>query len=119
MHKELMTASRMNTLLSCPRKHYWRYEVGMSRVTDAAALRFGTAWHAAMEARLLKAGPAAPFTLPPEAVLKRVIHALESPRPQARYPVTVPTYLFTALRRLLPTRVLDVILWRVGGDGRR
>lgn len=75
--------------------------------------------YAAMEARLLKAGPAAPFTLPPEAVLKRVIHALESPRPQARYPVTVPTYLFTALRRLLPTRVLDVILRRAGGDGQR
>lgn len=75
--------------------------------------------YAAMEARLLKAGPAAPFTLPPEAVLQRVIHALESPRPQTRYPVTVPTYLFTALRRLLPTRILDVILRRVGGDGRR
>src|SRR3569623_2612525 len=28
--------------------------------------------------RLEKPGPAAPFTLPPEAVLKRVIHALES-----------------------------------------
>ncbi len=75
--------------------------------------------YAAMEARLRKKGPAAPFTLPPEAVLKRVIHALESPRPRARYPVTVPTYLFSTLRRLLPTRLLDVILRRAGGDGRR
>ncbi|MDZ7622179.1 MAG: SDR family oxidoreductase [Candidatus Competibacteraceae bacterium] len=73
----------------------------------------------AMEARLLKEGPAAPFTLPPEAVLKRVIHALESPRPRARYPVTVPTYLFAVLRRLLPTRALDAILRRAGGEGRR
>ena len=73
----------------------------------------------AMEARLLKEGPAAPFTLPPEAVLKRVIHALESPRPKARYPVTVPTYLFAVLRRLLPTRALDAILRRTGGGGRR
>lgn len=73
----------------------------------------------AMEARLLKEGPAAPFTLPPEAVLKRVIHALESPRPRARYPVTVPTYLFAVLRRLLPTRALDAILRRTGGGGRR
>ena len=73
----------------------------------------------AMEARLLKEGPVAPFTLPPEAVLKRVIHALESPRPRARYPVTVPTYLFAALRRLLPTRALDAILRRAGGEGRR
>ena len=75
--------------------------------------------YAAMEARLLREGPAAPFTLPPEAVLKRVIHALESPRPRARYPVTVPTYLFAALRRILPTHALDTILRRAGGGGRR
>lgn len=75
--------------------------------------------YAAMEARLLKKGPAAPFTLPPEAVLKRVIHALESRRPRARYYVTVPTYLFAALRRLLPTRALDAVLRRAGGEGRR
>lgn len=75
--------------------------------------------YAAMEARLLKKGPAAPFTLPPEAVLKRVIHALESRRPRARYYVTVPTYLFAALRRLLPTRALDTVLRRAGGGGRR
>ena len=75
--------------------------------------------YAAMEARLLKEGPAAPFTLPPGAVLKRVIHALESSKPRARYPVTVPTYLFAVLRRLLPTRVLDMVLRRAGGEGRR
>jgi len=75
--------------------------------------------YAALEARLMKEGPAAPFTLPPEAVLKRVIHALENPRPQARYYVTAPTYLFGALRRLLPTRALDAILRRAGGEGRR
>ncbi|KAB2927776.1 MAG: SDR family oxidoreductase [Candidatus Contendobacter sp.] len=75
--------------------------------------------YAAMEARLLKEGPAAPFTLPPEAVLKRVVHALESPRPRTRYPVTVPTYLFAILRRWLPTRALDVVLRRAGGAGQR
>ncbi|HAS51951.1 MAG TPA: short-chain dehydrogenase [Gammaproteobacteria bacterium] len=75
--------------------------------------------YAAMEARLLKAGPAAPFTLPPDAVLKRVIHALESPRPRTRYPVTAPTYLFRVLRHLLPTRLLDAVLRRAGGEGRR
>ncbi len=75
--------------------------------------------YAAMEARLLKEGPAAPFTLPPDAVLNRVIHALESPRPRARYAVTVPTHLFAVLRRLLPVRALDAILRRAGGEGRR
>jgi hypothetical protein len=33
------------------RKHYWRYEVGLKREVEADALRFGSAWHAAMEAR--------------------------------------------------------------------
>ncbi|MDG4553715.1 MAG: SDR family oxidoreductase [Candidatus Competibacter sp.] len=75
--------------------------------------------YAAMQVRLTKKGPTAPFTLPPDAVLKRVIHALESPRPKTRYPVTVPTYLFSVLRRLLPTRALDAVLRRVGGEGRR
>ncbi|MGB1008901.1 MAG: SDR family NAD(P)-dependent oxidoreductase [Thiolinea sp.] len=63
--------------------------------------------------RLEKEGPAAPFTLPPEAVLKKVIHALESDRPKARYPVTFPTYLFGTLRRILPTRALDKVLRHV------
>ena len=63
-----------------------------------------------MEKRLQKVGPAAPFTLPPEAVLKKVIHALESPRPRPRYYVTVPTWLFGILRRLLSTRMLDRVL---------
>lgn len=51
MNKELLTATRMSTLLSCPRKHYWRYEVGLRPATDSAPLRFGSAWHHAMEAR--------------------------------------------------------------------
>ena len=53
------------------------------------------------------------FELPPEAVIRRLIHALESPRPRARYAVTTPTYLLGALRRVLPTRVLDMILQRL------
>jgi NAD(P)-dependent dehydrogenase (short-subunit alcohol dehydrogenase family) len=66
-----------------------------------------------MEGRLTKEGPAAPFTLPPEAVLKRVLHALESPRPKARYYVTFPTYLFAFLKRVLPVGVLDSLLRKV------
>ncbi|MDS4027531.1 MAG: SDR family NAD(P)-dependent oxidoreductase [Candidatus Contendobacter sp.] len=75
--------------------------------------------YAAMEARLLKEGPTAPFTLAPEAVLERVIRALKSSHPRARYPVTAPTYLFAVLRRLLPTSGLDVVLRWAGGEGRR
>ena len=68
----------------------------------------------AMEARLQRKGPVVPFTLPPEAVLKKVIHALESRRPRARYYVTFPTYLFGTLKRLLSTRLLDRMLSKVG-----
>jgi len=67
-----------------------------------------------MEARLTKQGPAVPFTLPPEAVLKKVIHALESRRPKARYYVTFPTYLFAFLKRILTDRALDRVLNKVG-----
>lgn len=67
----------------------------------------------AMERRLTKAGPAAPFTRSPDAVLKRLIHALESPRPKARYYVTVPAYFFAFARRLLPVRLLDRVLLAV------
>lgn len=67
----------------------------------------------AMEQRLQKQGPAVPFTLPPEAVLKKVIHALESRRPKPRYYVTFPTYLFGYLKRVLSTRLLDKLLARI------
>ncbi|MDX1823264.1 MAG: SDR family oxidoreductase [Thiohalomonadales bacterium] len=69
--------------------------------------------YAAMESRLTTEGPAVPFTLPPEAVLKKVVHALESNRPRARYYVTFPTHLFGTLRRLLSSRGLDWILRKV------
>jgi NAD(P)-dependent dehydrogenase (short-subunit alcohol dehydrogenase family) len=47
------------------------------------------------------------WELPPSAVTEKLIHALESPRPRARYYVTVPTHLAGILKRLLPTRLLD------------
>lgn len=51
-----------------------------------------------------------PFTLGPEAILKPLIHALESRSPKSRYPVTVHTHVFSWLKRLLPTVILDKIL---------
>lgn len=72
-----------------------------------------------MEKRLTKQGHAAPFTLPPEAVLKKVIHALQSSRPKPRYYVTAPTWLFGILRRLLSSRALDRVLQLVSrGENR-
>ncbi len=67
----------------------------------------------AMEQRLTTAGPVVPFTLPPEAVLKKVIRALESRRPRPRYHVTFPTHLFALLKRVLTQRALDRVLSRI------
>jgi NAD(P)-dependent dehydrogenase (short-subunit alcohol dehydrogenase family) len=69
--------------------------------------------YAALTAKLQKEGAVVPFTLPPEAVAEKVLKALRAKRPQIRYYVTFPTYLFGYLRRLLPARVLDRILMQV------
>ncbi len=69
------------------------------------------------EERLKKEGPAQPFTLPPEAVLRKLVHALESPRPKARYYVTLPTHLLGGARRVLPSRGLDWLLGRISRGG--
>ena len=71
--------------------------------------------YAAMERRLLSEGPGVPFTLPPRAVLRKVLHALDSPRPRVRYYVTFPTYLFAVLRRTMSHRMLDRVLLKVSG----
>ncbi len=71
-----------------------------------------------MERRLSGQGDA-PFTLTPAAVLKKVIHALESPRPKIRYYVTVPTTLFATLKRILPYRLLDWVLSQVSVEENR
>jgi NAD(P)-dependent dehydrogenase (short-subunit alcohol dehydrogenase family) len=88
---------------------YASYKRNIDSVHSAHRARYE-----AMERRLTKPGPAAPFTLPPDAVLRAVIQALESPRPKRRYRVTFPAKLFWACRRLLPDRWLDAILLKVG-----
>ena len=77
------------------------------------------AQYEAQRARLDKPGPAAPFTLGPEAVVDKLVHALESPFPRARYPVTVPAVAFWWLKRWLPVRAMDWVLMRASGGGKR
>ncbi|HDR27326.1 SDR family oxidoreductase [Rhodovulum sp.] len=60
--------------------------------------------------RLYERRPPDRFELPPAAVSARLIHALEHPRPRARYFVTTPTWIMAALRRALPTAALDWIV---------
>lgn len=52
------------------------------------------------------------FELPPQAVVDKLIHALEADRPRPRYYVTTPTRISGILKRILPTRALDWVLSR-------
>ncbi len=55
----------------------------------------------------MKKGEPGPFKLPPSAVVKRLIHALEAKRPKPRYYVTIPTTVMGVAKRLLSTRLMD------------
>ena len=66
--------------------------------------------YAATLERLAAASDASRFTLGPEIVVEKLIHALESPKPKSRYRVTTPTIVFSVAKRLLPTAALDRFL---------
>jgi len=53
------------------------------------------------------------FTVPPEAVARKIARALESAHPKARYYVTIPAYALAFLRCVLPTRWMDALLARI------
>jgi hypothetical protein len=55
----------------------------------------------------MKAGGQISFKLEPEAVTKRLIHAIESARPRRHYYVTTPTLLAAVMRRVLPQAGVD------------
>lgn len=57
-------------------------------------------------------GKADLFEQPASAVTARLIHAIESPRPRPRYYVTGATHIMGALRRVLPTGLLDRLIAR-------
>lgn len=85
--------------------HYKRW---ISSDTSARA----TEYKSRLERRLFAETGPDRFELPAAAVTTKFIHALESPRPRARYYVTLPTHAMGLLRRILPTRALDAVLRR-------
>ena len=62
-------------------------------------------------ARMEEAGKQT-FKLGPEAVVAKLVHALESKRPKFRYYVTLPSYAVALLRRMLPAGALDAVARR-------
>ena len=67
----------------------------------------------------LKSRQLATYTLAPESILSCVLHALEAPKAKIHYRVTFPTKLFALLKRILPSRIMDKILSKAGGGGKR
>jgi NAD(P)-dependent dehydrogenase (short-subunit alcohol dehydrogenase family) len=53
------------------------------------------------------------FTRQTDAVINKLIHALESNRPKIKYPITFPAHLFVFLKRFLSSKTLDKFLLMV------
>lgn len=96
----ILTDFRKNSLLS------------FEKYIDIENSRHTKGYQSALK-RLRKSGAAVPFTLGPEAVTKKLIHALEAKKPRARYYVTFPTYLMGYLKRVFSTKLLDRFLLEV------
>lgn len=47
------------------------------------------------------------FTRDTDAVIKKLVHAVESRKPKPKYPVTFPAYFLIGLKRFFTTRLLD------------
>lgn len=60
--------------------------------------------------RLRQGGSVSRLKLEPDAVYKVLHHALNSPRPRAHYPVTIPAKASAILRRVLPSSLLYRVL---------
>lgn len=46
---DALTHSRMACYLACPRKHWYRYELGLRPTREATPLRFGSAYHLGLD----------------------------------------------------------------------
>lgn len=87
--------------------------VALKKHVDIKASRHQQGYDAAIE-RLSASESNTRFTLPADAVVKKLIHALEAKRPKLRYYVTFPTYLMAFLKRILPFSWLDPLLIKGG-----
>lgn len=77
---------------------------------DTGASKFGAAYKRYFEKRRNGGMSEDRFRLPPEAVARKIVHALESPRPRIRYRVTIPAYLGDWAARFLPASVIDHLM---------
>jgi short-subunit dehydrogenase len=79
---------------------------------DTERSRFGSGYKRYFEKRRSGGMGEDRFRMPPEAVAKKIVHALESPRPGIRYRVTLPAHLGALAARLVPAGVIDRLMVR-------
>lgn len=74
----------------------------------------GSVHRATYEKRLaaMEADTQSRFKSGPERVVSALIHAIESPRPKARYKISPHTHVITLAQRLLPRRAIDALMAR-------
>ncbi len=77
---------------------------------NTADSRFGGAYKQYFEKRRNGGMSEDHFRLPPEAVAKKIFHALESSHPKIRYRVTIPAYLGDWAARFIPSGWMDRIM---------
>ena len=61
----------------------------------------------------MEAGGSSRFKLGPDAVVAKLVHALEAPRPKARYRVGLATHAAALLKRMLPDTLMDRVIARM------
>ncbi|MCK4565607.1 MAG: hypothetical protein KAU94_13135, partial [Verrucomicrobia bacterium] len=74
---------------------------------DADGSKFGVAYKQYFAKRRNGGMSEDRFRLPPEAVAKKILHALESPHPKIRYHVTLPSYFGSWAARFVPAALID------------
>ncbi len=79
---------------------------------DIGASRFGSAYKNYFQKRQHGGMAEDRFRLPPEAVARKIAHALESSHPRIRYKVTIPAHLGAWAARFLPAGLIDQVMIR-------
>jgi NAD(P)-dependent dehydrogenase (short-subunit alcohol dehydrogenase family) len=80
---------------------------------DAQKSRFAGAYETEVYKRKQHKEEKDPFTRDPDAVIGKIVEALEAKRPAPRYYVTAATVMLASLKRLLPTGKLDALLGKI------
>jgi NAD(P)-dependent dehydrogenase (short-subunit alcohol dehydrogenase family) len=82
----------------------------VTQTLDVANTQFGKSYERAMNRKKNKVQKPSLLVRPPEEVAKKIHHALASPRPHARYCVSIAAYFVAFMRRFAPTWFLDAML---------